>query len=101
DVAQSLDREIVDRESDVASWARLGVTRAVMYDDVDKELAQFIRQILSGGQAYVGILCLDANRRPVATAGDVGAVVPATALGTEREEAAVRVSLVQGTAPQD
>src|SRR5689334_10241347 len=60
DVAQSLDREIVDRESDVASWARLGVMRAVMYDDVDKELAQFIRQILSGGQAYVGILCLDA-----------------------------------------
>src|SRR5882724_5318503 len=50
-VAQSLDREIADRESDLASWAHLAVMRAVMYDDVDKELAQFIRQILTGGQA--------------------------------------------------
>jgi len=102
DVAQGLDREIVDRESDVASWARLGVMRAVMYDDVDKELAQFIRQILSGGQAYVGILCVDADRRPVASAGDVGAVVPAAATGTEREDAAtVRVSLVPGADARD
>jgi len=52
-VAQSLDREIADRESDLASWAHLAVMRAVMYDDVDKELAQFIRQILTGGLCWL------------------------------------------------
>src|SRR5712671_1317135 len=34
DVAQSLDREITDRASDVTSWTHLSVMRAVLYDDV-------------------------------------------------------------------
>ncbi len=76
DVAQNVDREIVDRASDVTSWAHLSVMRAVLYADVDKELAQFIRQIVSGGQAYVGIACLDASGTAVATAGDVTATRP-------------------------
>ncbi len=97
DVAQSLDAEIVDRASDVTSWAHLGVMRAVMYDDVDKELAQFIRQIVGGGHAYVGISCVDARGRPVATAGDVGSIV--TSSGTADDGAAqlpVRASIVAG-----
>ncbi len=102
DVAQNLDREIADRESDVASWAHLGVMRAVMYDDVDKELAQFIRQILSGGQAYVGILCLDAARRTVASAGDVNAIVPPASDPEEHSGSSpVRVALLPGSSTLD
>ncbi len=100
DVAQSVDREIVERESDVASWARLGVMRAVMYDDVDKELAEFIRQILSGNQAYVGILCVDAAGRSVASAGDVAAVAP-QAGNAGGPDAPVRVSLVASADARD
>jgi two-component system sensor histidine kinase HydH len=96
-VAQSLDREIADRESDLASWAHLAVMRAVMYDDVDKELAQFIRQILTGGQAYVGILCLDAGHRVVASVGDISAVVLAGSDSDDRTRLSpIRVSLVPG-----
>jgi signal transduction histidine kinase len=98
DIAQGLDRDIADRTADVTSWAHLAVMRAVMYDDVDKELAQFIRQIVTGGQAYVGILCLDAAGRPVAAAGRVAAAVASA--GNQQNVAVsspVRVSLVAGT----
>ncbi|MBI3769591.1 MAG: HAMP domain-containing protein [Deltaproteobacteria bacterium] len=97
EVAQTLDREIADRAADVTSWAHLGVMRAVMYDDVDKELAQFIRQFVSGGQAYVGILCLDASGRRVAAAGDVEALASASGEFEERSASGpLAVSLVTG-----
>jgi hypothetical protein len=97
EVAQSLDREIVDRAADITSWTHLGVMRAVMYDDVDKELAQFIRQFVSEGQAYVGILCLDVSGRRVAAAGDVEALASAPR-GLEERLASrpLAVSLVTG-----
>lgn len=92
-VAQSLDREIADRASDVTSWAHLSVMRAVVYHDVDKELAEFIRQIVTGGQAYIGISCVDARGGTVATEGDVAAIVPSGAW-SGRTPSPVRVSLV-------
>ncbi len=97
DVAQSLDAEIADRVSDVTSWAHLGVMRAVMYDDVDKELAQFIRQIVGGGHAYVGISCVDARGRPVATAGDVASILASSATADDgAPQLPVRASIVAG-----
>jgi len=100
DVAQGLDREIADRAADIRSWARLEVMRAVVYEDVDKELAQFIRQIVTGRQAYLGILCLGPGGKLVASAGDVGPAVPDP---SERafDAPLTRVSLVKGSGKLD
>lgn len=76
-IAEHLHRELEDRAADITNWAHLEVMRAVLYEDVDKQLAEFIRQILSGRQTYRAILCTDSAGRPVASAGKVEAVVSA------------------------
>src|SRR5262249_30013537 len=45
-IADHLHREIDDRWSDLSSWTRLEVMRALLYGDVDKQLAQFVDHML-------------------------------------------------------
>jgi len=75
DVAERLNSGLEHGVADITNWAHLEVMRALLYDDVDKELAQFLRQILQGQGMYRAILSVAANGRPVAGAGDVAAVV--------------------------
>ena len=78
DVAERLHGGLEDGIADITNWAHLEVMRALLYEDVDKELAQFLRQILRGRGIYRAILCVGTNGQPVAGAGDVAAVVPRT-----------------------
>ena len=75
DVAEHLHRDFEDRVADITNWSRLEVMRALLYDDVDKELAEFVRQILQGRQTYLAIVCLGVDDRPVAGAGEVHTVI--------------------------
>jgi signal transduction histidine kinase len=70
DVAEHLHRELQDRVADITSWAQLEVMRAVLYRDVDKALAEFLRQIVGGRQVYRAIECVGTDGEVIARAGD-------------------------------
>ncbi len=70
DVAERLHRELQDRVADITNWAHLEIMRAVVYHDVDKELAQFLRQIVGARQVYRAITCAGLDGEVVAAAGD-------------------------------
>lgn len=76
DVAAHIHEELEDRAADITNWAHLEVMRALIYQDVDKELAKFLEQTLRGRPTYRAIVCLDDEGRPVAGAGEVEAVKP-------------------------
>ena len=46
-VADDVNLELVDAVSDITNWSRLEVMRALLYRDVDKELAEFFRGMAS------------------------------------------------------
>jgi signal transduction histidine kinase len=71
DVAEHLHRELEDRVADITSWAHLEVMRAVLYHDVDKALAEFLRQIVGGRQVYRAIACVGTDGEVIARGGDV------------------------------
>jgi signal transduction histidine kinase len=70
DVAEHLRRELEDRVVEITSWAHLEVMRAVLYHDVDKELAQFLQHAVGARQTYRGIACVSVDGEVVASAGD-------------------------------
>ena len=70
DVAEHLHRELDDRAADITNWAHLEVMRAVLYRDVDKELAQFLRQIVGDRQVYRAIACVGPDGAVIARAGE-------------------------------
>lgn len=74
DVAAHVRRELDDRAADITNWAHLEVMRALLYQDVDKELAQFLEQTLRVRPAHRAIACLDAQGRLAAGAGEVSGV---------------------------
>jgi len=92
DVAEHLHRELDDRVADITNWAHLEIMRAVLYRDVDKEIAQFLRQIVGGRQVYRAIACLGAEGDVVAYAGES---VP---LGAPDRGGRPRISLVPDVA---
>jgi signal transduction histidine kinase len=76
ELAERLHGGLDDGVADITNWAHLEVMRALLYEDVDKELAQFLRQILQGRGMYRAILCVGTHGQPIAGAGDVAAVAP-------------------------
>ena len=68
-IANHLHREIEDRWSDLSNWTRLDVMRALLYGDVDKELAQFVDHMLRDRPIYRSIASFDAHGSVVAAAG--------------------------------
>src|SRR5262245_12217099 len=70
DVAEHLHRELQDRVADITNWAHLEIMRAVLYRDVDKEIAQFLRQIVGTRQVYRAIVCVGADGQVASAAGD-------------------------------
>lgn len=79
DIAERLDGELEDRAADITLWSRLEVMVALTYGDVDKALAEFVRQTLGTRTVYSAIVCFGADGSAVASAGDAGAVVPIVA----------------------
>ena len=75
EVTEDLHRELEDRVADITNWSHLEIMRAVRYRDVDKELAQFFRQLLIDRDIYRGLACLDRSGIIVAAAGDTGGIV--------------------------
>ena len=75
EVVEDLHRELEDRVADITNWSHLEIMRAVRYRDVDKELAQFFRQLLIDRDIYRGLACLDRTGIIVAVAGDTGGIV--------------------------
>jgi two-component system sensor histidine kinase HydH len=76
DIAEHLHGELEDRAADITNWAHLEVMRAMLYDDVDKELAQFLQQSFEGGRVYRAIGCYAGAERPVAGVGEVESLAP-------------------------
>src|SRR5262249_35481397 len=75
EVVEDLHRELEDRVADITNWSHLEVMRAMRYRDVDKELAQFFRQLLIDRGIYRGLACLDRSGTIVAAAGHTGGIV--------------------------
>src|ERR1700687_1218760 len=74
-IAEHFRRELEDRVADITNWSHLEVMRAVLFEDVDKQLAEFLRQIVQGRPLYRAIQCFDAAGRQVAAAGETGVSV--------------------------
>ena len=74
DAAEDFHRDLQDRVADVTSWAHLEIMRAIRFRDVDKELAEFFRQLLRGRDTYRGLACVDAMGAIVASAGDTASI---------------------------
>ncbi len=74
DVAERLHMELEDRAADITNWSRLEVMSALRYRDVDKQLAEFVRQILQGRGIYRAIFCATPDGAPVAGAGEIDLV---------------------------
>jgi two-component system, NtrC family, sensor histidine kinase HydH len=66
DIARDLHRELADRVADITTWARLESMVALTFGDVDKQLAEFLRQTREGRDVYLAIVALDREGRPVA-----------------------------------
>ena len=75
DISEHLHGELEDRAADIKNWAHLEVMLALVYDDVDKQLAEFLRRSLQGRRIYRAIACLDPRGRIVAAAGSAEAIV--------------------------
>src|SRR5262245_313880 len=84
DVAAHVQDELENRAADITHWSRLEVMRALIYEDVDKELAKFLEQTLHERAAYRAIVALDATGRRVAGAGAVDEIEPDGAGDTVR-----------------
>jgi len=79
DISEHLHGELEDRAADIKNWAHLEVMLALVYDDVDKQLAEFLRRSLQGRRIYRAIACLDPTGRIVAAAGSAEAITGARA----------------------
>jgi two-component system sensor histidine kinase HydH len=90
DISEHLHGELEDRAADIKNWAHLEVMLALVYDDVDKQLAEFLRRSLQGRRIYRAIACLDPTGRIVAAAGSAEAIVGA------RASPDTRLSIVAG-----
>jgi two-component system, NtrC family, sensor histidine kinase HydH len=90
EVVEDLHRELEDRVADITNWSHLEIMRAVRYRDVDKQLAQFFRQLLIDRDIYRGLVCVDLNGTVVAAAGDTTGIVVAA------PPRATRIQLRQG-----
>ncbi|HSP96161.1 MAG TPA: ATP-binding protein [Candidatus Dormibacteraeota bacterium] len=70
-IADHLHADIEERWTEVSSWAHLEVMRALLYRDVDKQLAQFLDQMLADRPAYRALVARDARGTLVASAGQL------------------------------
>ena len=70
-IADHLHADIEERWAEVSSWAHLEVMRALLYRDVDKQLAQFLDQMLADRPAYRALVARDARGALVAAAGQL------------------------------
>ena len=70
DIAERFRGELDDRVSDITGWTRLEVMVALLYQDVDKELAQFLTRTLEGRRVYQAIGCFDRQGEAIARVGD-------------------------------
>jgi two-component system, NtrC family, sensor histidine kinase HydH len=68
-IADHLHTDIEERWAEVSSWARLEVMRALLYGDVDKQLAQFLDHMLADHPTYRAFIARDPSGAPVASAG--------------------------------
>src|SRR4030095_9444736 len=70
DIARDLHRELAERVADITTWARLEGMVALTFGDVDKQLAEFLRQTREGRDVYLSIVAFDREGRDVAGAHD-------------------------------
>jgi len=70
DVAQTLHRKLMDHAADITTWARLETMVALTFGDVDKEVAELLRETIGTDDAYVALAAFDREGRRIAAAGD-------------------------------
>jgi len=92
DIARDLHRELADRVADITTWARLESMVALTFGDVDKQLAEFLRQTRQGRDLYLAIVALDREGRDVAGARDANDVALAGGTASSPELRVVRRS---------
>jgi signal transduction histidine kinase len=91
EAANDFHRGLEDGLADLSSWAHLEIMRAVRFRDVDRQLADFFRQVLRGRDVYRGVACFDATGALVAGAGEVPPPVGAVTLARPRIVAGAEV----------
>src|SRR5262249_24971719 len=80
DIARDLHRELADRVADITTWARLESMVALTFGDVDRQLAEFLRQARRGRDVYAAIAGFGREGRTVAGSfGAGGACSPGAA----------------------
>jgi signal transduction histidine kinase len=77
DVAAKIGIDLEDRAADITNWAELEIMRALLYRDVDKELAHFLDQTLRRRPAHAALVAVDASGDRIAGAGAVEVARPA------------------------
>jgi signal transduction histidine kinase len=95
DMALDLHRELSERVADITTWSRLETMVALAFGDVDKQLAEFLRQAIAARPAYRALAGFDVAGRRIAWAGDA-TVVPDRA--TAVSSPALRVTSADGGA---
>ena len=61
---------ILEKVRNINNWSRLEVMRALVYHDVDKQIADFLDRSLSGSPEDIAVVCIDRWGTMVASAGD-------------------------------
>jgi len=84
DIARDLHRELADRVADITTWARLESMVALTFGDVDKQLAEFLRETHRGRDVYLAIVAFDRAGHAIAGAPDLHR--PALHVGTPLSE---------------
>src|SRR5262249_33134267 len=77
DIARDLHRRLADAVAAITTWARLESMVALTFGDVDKQLAEFLRQTRQGRDVYLAIAAFDREGRNVADVHDADGPVPA------------------------
>jgi two-component system sensor histidine kinase HydH len=70
DSARDLHRELADRVADITTWARLESMVALTFGDVDKQLAEFLRESRQGRDVYLAIVAFDREGHGIAGTPD-------------------------------
>ena len=94
DLAQALYRKLMDYAADITTWARLESMVALTFGDVDKQVADVLRETIGTDDAYVALGAYDREGRLVAAAGDASAL---PALDPGVPPAATRLAVLRAT----
>jgi signal transduction histidine kinase len=95
DLTQTLYRKLMGHAADITTWARLETMVALTFGDVDKQVADMLRETIGTDDAYVALGAYDREGRRIAVAGDAAAL---PVLDASAPPAATQLTVLAGAA---